>query len=430
MAPRIAQTAGDFGLMIGVWVLGGVLSLIGSLCFAELATRYRDEVGGDYVYLKKAYGRSWGFLFAWAAFWIIRPGNIGAMAFTFGRYLHQIIPQTILPGTENNFVIFAILAVVLLTGTNLFGLSKAKWIQNLLTVGKVVGIVSIVGLAVLFPAESSEASPAESITFEMGAFWSAMILVMFAYGGWNDISFVAAEVTEPRKNLFRSLFLGVAIVTLLYVLLNWAFVFGLGFEKVATSEAVATDLVTAAFGAETTLGQMGGGIISALVCISCLGAINAMIMTSPRIYYALGKDFKAVSLLANWDQERNVPWPGILLQAMVTLLLVSLCIPYEDAFFVIFVVTAPYFWLFLGLVAISLIVLRFKPGGSDDGFRVPLFPLPPLILASVCFAMVYAAIAFLWEQKPWTATMVVGGIMIAGVLIGGLLSIYESKQDE
>lgn len=139
-APEIASLSGSFLWSVVLWVFGGLLTLIGALCFAELTTSHHEAVGGDYVYLKLAYGRPVGFMFAWAAFWIIRPANIGAMAMVFASYFDQLMPTGLqLP--------YAVLAVLLLSGANLIGLKQGKWVQNVLTVAKIAGILGIVALA-------------------------------------------------------------------------------------------------------------------------------------------------------------------------------------------------------------------------------------------------------------------------------------------
>jgi len=389
---------------------------VGATCFAELMTTHQNVVGGDYIYLKKAYGRPVAFMFAWAAFWIIRPGNIGAMAMIFAQYFNQI-----LPGGVHAPVIYGLSVVVLLSVANLLGLKQGKGLQNLLTTAKVLGILAIVVLAAIRPADHLELPGRDASS---GSLWLAMILIMFTYGGWNDISFVAGEIREPKKNLFRSLFLGTFAVCAIYVIVNIAFVWGLGYETMANSQAVATDLARQALGAESLLGQRSGQLIAALVCVSCLGAINGMILTSPRIYYAVGRDFRPLAFLSQWNRSRDVPWQAILLQAIVTIGLISICLLYRNAFEVIVVVTAPYFWAFLALTVVALIVLRFKtdfrPSMDDRDagiYRVPLYPLPPVFFGGVCMGLLYNAITYLYAMKYGVAFAVVSGLMGVGVVL-------------
>ena len=252
MPSLVASIVPDTASLILIWVVGGVVALIGALCFAELTTTYPDR-GGDYGYLKRAFHPRVGFAFSWSAFWIVRPTNIGLMSMIFGEFADKAIPGTL------SLLGFAVLAIVIVSATNLIGVTVGKTAQNILTVAKVLGIVLIVGSAFLFVAEPdqvgqaeivatadsiSAVSPSESPTPNAGSedgagqassvqpgwFWLAMVLVMFTYGGWNDIAFVASEVREPKRNLFRSLVIGTVSVLLVYLLVNLALVSGLGFN--------------------------------------------------------------------------------------------------------------------------------------------------------------------------------------------------------
>lgn len=427
-APFIASNTNSFGLLIAIWVVGGVAALVGACCFAELMTTNQDAIGGDYVYLKKAYGRPVAFMFAWAAFWIIRPGNIGAMAMIFAQYFKSVVPLG-----SWDLVIYALGAVILLSITNLVGLRFGKGAQNLLTSAKVIGILAIVILALLKPAEDLDLPNGQTT---IRSLWVAMVLVMFTYGGWNDISFVTGEIRDPKKNLFRSLLLGTLTVTVIYVAVNIAYVVGLGYPNMAGSSAVATDLARQALGEDSALGQRSSQLIAFLVCISCLGAINGMILTSPRIYYAVGRDVRPLKFLSQWSRQRDAPWQAIVLQTVVTIGLILICLKFTNAFEVIVVVTAPYFWAFLGITVIALIVLRIRTGfqpSSDDPqagiFRVPLYPLPPLFFAAICFGLLYNTINYLFAQGYGIPFAVVSGVMAVGVLLSFLFTAkkYQSE---
>jgi amino acid transporter len=427
-APFIARNTNSFGLLIAIWIVGGLLALVGALCFAELMSTNQDVVGGDYVYLKKAYGRPVAFMFAWAAFWIIRPGNIGAMAMIFAEYFRKIFSLG-----SWDLVIYALGAVVLLSMTNLAGLRFGKGAQNLLTTAKVIGILAIVLLTLLRPAKDLDL-PSGPTT--MASLWVAMVLVMFTYGGWNDISFVTGEIRDPKKNLFRSLVLGTLTVTAIYVAVNIAYVVGLGYQNMASSTAVATDLARQTLGEDSTLGQRSSQLIALLVCISCLGAINAMILTSPRVYYAVGRDVRPLKFLSRWSQQRDVPWEAIVLQTVVTMGLILICLKYQNAFEVIVIVTAPYFWAFLGLTILALIVLRVRTGfqpSEDDRqagvFRVPLYPLPPILFAGICFGLLYNTINYLFSRGYGIPFAAVSGVMAVGILLSLLFSAKKYQAD-
>ena len=414
-APLIAKSSGSFTELIELWVFGGLITIAGALCFAELTTRFPNLLGGDYGFLKLAFGKTAGFLFAWATFWIIRPGNMGAMAITFANYFSQVVST----GEEGKWIIewFAIAAVVTLSLTNLIGLKQGTWIQNTLTVTKVLGLVAIFVLGCVAPVSQQDIFQSDAQGIQPN--WLlAMVFIMFSFGGWNDLSFVSAEIREPQKNLFRALVFGSLLVTGVYLLVNVAFVMALGFEGVVNSQTVATDVVRHAFGSDSLMGQRGAQIIAALICISCLGAINGIIITSPRIYYAAGRDYRALGLLGRWSSKRDQPWIATVLQAAVTIGLFCLCFRFEDPFEVIVVVSAPFFWTFLGLVGMALIVLRHRIKDADTGFRTPFYPLEPAILMVSCFAMAYSSMNYVITQEYWGAAGIVIVLMTVGLVFG------------
>ncbi len=445
-SPLIASFSGSLSMLILVWLIGGLVALVGAACFAELTTTHPNAVGGDYVYLKRAFGRPFGFMFAWASFWAIRPGNIGAMAMVFASYFSQIVPVS-----ESLLVLYAVAAVVLLSLTNLIGIRQGKTAQNVLTFAKVAGIGAIVLLAFLYPYDASDVALADVSADSAdgdaeggappNAFWLAIVFVMFSYGGWNDISLVAGEVKKPRRNLFRSLFLGILTVMSVYLIFNIALVYGLGFDAMSSSQAVATDLVAQALGVDNLFGQRSGQLIAGLVCISCLGAINGMILTSPRIYYAAGQDYSRLKFLSHWNEQRDCPWQAILLQTAVTIGLILICSMYVDTFEVLVVSTAPYFWSFLALSVISLIVLRYKSNPDSEvqnvkvkneveSFRVKLFPMEPIFFAGVCLALVVKSVLYIVEKNYLLPSICVGVLMLLGIGLSLTLSGSGQKSTD
>jgi amino acid transporter len=420
-APNVARSAGNPYTLIGLWLFGGFLTVVGALCFAELTTRFSEVAGGDYGYLKLAYGREVAFMFAWATFWIIRPGNVGAMALTFATYFQQLVSIQVGEwGISKAW--YALAAVAVLSLTNLIGLKQGKILQNVLTLAKVLGLLAIVVLGLL-PGNSDLPTTQDSLQTEWSDWLLAMVFIMFAFGGWNDLSFIANEISHPERNLFRALVVGAVGVTLIYVLVNLAFVNRLGTIGVAQSPAVATDVIVRALGPENSFAAKGAQIVAALICISCLGAINGIIITSPRIYYAAGRDFQLIRSLGHWNESRNQPWTAIAAQAVVTAGLFLLCFQHENPFKVIVVATAPFFWGFLGLVAVALIMLRFKRPQPESSsiYRVPLFPLEPMLLAGACFAMAYSSTRYLVSEGYWLTGSVVFSVMLTGIILGFVL---------
>ncbi|MFO7976976.1 MAG: amino acid permease, partial [Candidatus Hydrogenedentota bacterium] len=234
-APTIAAAMGAPAGILGIWLVGGLIALAGALCYAELATAYPHQ-GGDYIYLNRAYGSWAGYLFGWSQLAIIRPGDIALMAFIFARYA-----QTLYAPFSRSALLYAVAAVVALTAINVLGVQEGKWTQNLLTVAKATGLLLIVAAALL--GASHQTGAGQGSTMTLGGVKLALILVMFTFGGWNEMAYVSAEVKRPEKNIVRALVLGTAAVTLLYVAVNGAYLSVLGAEGMAASSAVAADTV-------------------------------------------------------------------------------------------------------------------------------------------------------------------------------------------
>lgn len=434
-ASDVAQLTPNSTFMIGIWVVAGIMVLVGAACFVELTTRFPEEAGGDYAYLKKAFGHPVAFMFAWAAFWIVRPANIGLMAIVFADHFAQLIDSLPLFEAFTPWQLkvgAALFAIGLLTAFNLFGLQQGKLAQNVLTIAKVAGIGVIIALAFANPIGSSEAvavaPTAGTASWSFSALWLALVLVMFSFGGWNDLALVANEIREPKRNLWRALIFGIGIVTLVYVLFNVSLAIGLGQEGMAASGKPAIRLVEKAMGNSGFLAERASDLVAALVCISCLGAINGMIITSPRIYYAVGRDYPLLGFLARWNEEKSCPWQAIVLQAVVTIGLLALCAGYKNnIFLVLAVASAPYFWSFLGATVLTLFHFRSREESKGEHFRVPLFPFEPIFFAMVCGGLVYSSIMHVIDEGHLFIAIAIGGMMLVGVILGFLLKTHAGS---
>lgn len=392
----------------GVWLAGAAIALVGALCYAELATAY-PRAGGTYVFLREAFGRHVGFAFAWVEFWVVRPGNVGAIAFVLATYAREILA----PQAKSDPVLevgVAVAAIVLLTLVNAAGLRMGKWTQNLLTALKLLGLLAIVVTAFSLPAPTTpqpiDAQPWETLGL-------SLILVMFAYGGWTDMSFVAAEVRHPERNIFRALLLGTIVVAAIYLVVTLGFMHAKGIGGLTQSSAVAADVMSLRFK------TAGATAISLLVIVSCLGAVNGMLFTGARVYYALGTDHPVFRWLGTWDGTTGVPLRSLLVQSAVTIALVVGFGFYPGGFERLVVFTAPFYWGFIAIVGIALVVLRRRGESAGAAFRVPLYPLTPAIFFLTCAAMVYASLDYAWRQLAWEVVWAVV-IVLAGVIVGWL----------
>jgi amino acid transporter len=402
MAPDIAKGAGSAWGVLAIWIIGGLLSFCGALSYAELASAYPEHAGGDYVYLTKAYGRPAGFLFGWAQLVIVRPGDIAVMAFAFATYGRRMFdPLAAHPQISQR--LFAAAAVIALTAINMLGIRQGKGTQNLLTTVKALGLLAIVAVAIAAPANTTPAQPVEPLPASL-----ALIFVLFAYGGWNEMAYVAAEVQNPRKNIVRAIVAGTAAVMLLYLLINGAFLVTLGYCGLAASEAPAGDTLAAVFPAA------GPRFISALVCISALGAVNGLIFTGARISYALGSEYRMFRLLGDWNPRRGTPAPALAVQGLIALILILVFGGYIDA--VLYTAAAVY--AFYLATALSVMVLRFKAPRLDRPYKVTAYPLTPLIFSLVCAFLIYSSITYALTMKP-VSLIVLLAALLTGLLIYG-----------
>jgi len=401
--PAIANNVPGPAWLIGVWVLGGVYALIGSLCYAELATAYPAD-GGDYVYLTRAFGRPTGFLFAWSQLWVIRPGSIGGMAYVFGRYATEIFN---LGG--DSFDHYAVGSVVALTLINLVGLRAGKWTQNLLTAVKLIGLTAVVLVGLTADAPAVELPSTQSSFAAL-----ALILVVYTYGGWNDVAYVAAEVRDPNRNISRALILGTLAVMAIYILGNLAFLHALSFDGVRASHAVAADAMAVGFG---DLGRRG---ISILVCISTLGAINGMILTGARVYYAMGRDHRAFSLLGRWSPRLGTPAWSLVTQGACTLAaILGFAAMAEEGsgskgFERLVIFTTPVMWWFLLASVVALFVLRAREPVASNAFRVPFYPVTPLVFCIGAVYILWSSLSYALDKGSWEAGVALA-LMVAGL---------------
>ena len=407
-SPLIAASLPNENWVIGIWLLGGLLSLAGALCYAELAALY-PQTGGDYIYLRHAYGNLFAFLFGWGRTAIIRPGSIAAMAFPFASYALEIWdPFLQTPLEKMSEVIVASLCVLLLTALNAQRLSTGAVIQNFLTLTKVLGLL-LVFLIPLLAAPEIATTPS-SATNTSDDFGLALILVLFTFGGWSEVAFVAGEVRDPKRNILRILLYGIFAVTLLYLLVNFSFLYALGHQAMAQSDAVAADA------AKHVLSEDAGIFISALICVSALGAVQGLIFTGGRISYALGKDFNLLSFLARWDEYRGGPVNALWIQAFLTICIIVL----TGSFFGAVLYTSAVVWFFYACVGLTVVIFRLRGTGAKRSIGTLGYPLSVALFVSSCVYLTYSSI--LYDSK--------GTLISLGLLLVGVPIYLLSKQRE
>jgi amino acid transporter len=404
ITPTVAACMGGWAGIMGIWLAGGLLALTGAMCYAELATAYPRE-GGDYVYQTRAYGSWVGYLFGWSQLVIIRPGDIALMAFVFARYA-----VTIYAPFKYMLPIYATLVVVVLTLINIFGVKQGKWTQNLLTVIKSVGILAIVAAGFLAPAP--QIMPVETSGFTLDGLKLSLILVLFAFGGWNEMAYVAAEVKQPKYNIVRALVIGTVLVIVLYMLINGSFLHALGQTKMSSSKAIAVDAFA------MVAPGMAAKIISIIICISALGAVNGLIFTGARISYALGAEHRSFSFLGKWSPRFGTPVMSLIVQGCISLAILL----FAGSFIDTILYSAPVVWLFFLGTGISVFVLRRKEPQLERPYKISGFPVPALIFCAASIFMFYSSLTYAMSMKP------IGLIIVLCVLIAGMLVYWLTEK--
>jgi amino acid transporter len=405
-APSVVAGQMDSALeFLLIWVVGGLISIAGALCYAELATSH-PHPGGEYHYLSKAFGKRIAFFYAWARSTVIITGSIAILAITLGDYMTTIWPL----GPYSNYL-WAMLSIVGSSALNLLGIRESTRTQNALTVLEVLGIMAIVyaGFAQQGIASMDDLLARQDSHSHYGL---AMVFVLLTFGGWSEVSYLSAEVKDGRRGMSRALVLGLVAVTTLYLLANLAYLNALGLQGMAQSKAVASDVFILAFGKGSAM------VFSVIVILSCLNSLNATMIFGARSNFALGQDFRTFAWLGHWHGSGN-PRNSLIVQMLISLAVVMLAIVTHQGFETVVEFTAPVFWAFILLVGVALIVLRQREPDLHRPFRVPLYPWLPLAFIGVTGWM-------LWSSLVYTG---LGAWVGAAVLVCGLIPLaWEAKR--
>ena len=430
-APAIvAGLIGRSDWMFAVWILGGLISVIGALCYAELATAY-PSAGGDYHFLYRAYGRSVAFLFGWARLSVITTGSIALLSFVFGDYMAHVLPLGQF-GMGMEPLVYAVLAILVLTLVNRFNVRTGMAAQTWLTLLQAFSLLLIIGTAAFLivsptgiEAGITHVRPAlETAAPTFSAFGLAMVFVLLTYGGWNESAYISAEVRGGRHSLLYALILSILIITVLYIFVNWAYWSGLGLRGMAQSNAVAADLLRMAFG------PAAEKLISVMVAISALTSINATIIVGARTSYAMGRDWPVLSILGVWDGKRDTPVNALWIQCAGALLLVFAGYWIGGGFKSMVEFTAPVFWFFFLLAGISLFVLRIREPDTLRPFRVPFYPVLPFLFCMTCTYMLYSSLSYVYDQSLGGINAAWIGVIVLAIGVLLLLLVRSVRQKE
>jgi basic amino acid/polyamine antiporter, APA family len=363
---RLVPDAGGIAL---VWALAGVLTLVGALICAELASAF-PRTGGVYVFLREIFGPPVGFLWGWAMFWSMHTGIIAAIAVVFARYLGYFVPL----GTTGIRLV-AVAAILGLSAFNCLGIRHGTRLQTIVTGAKLAAIALMIigGLTISSGAVAPDSAAADFGTSDV---LLGLVAGLFAFGGWHMVSYTAEETVNPERTIPRALVLGTLIVTVCYIALNAIYLRVLSIDGVTASTRIAADA------AEALVGPVGATLVAILVILSTFGAVNGIILAGPRVYFSMANDGLFLKWAATLHPRFGTPARAIVLQGLWACALVM-----TDSYRGLFTRVVYTEWIFFGLLAVGVILLRRRAGYAPP-FRMPWGPVLSLGFAASCVAIV------------------------------------------
>lgn len=377
---EITRHVPSMGGILLVWLLSGVLTFFGALVCAELASAF-PSTGGVYVFLKETWSPALGFLWGWAMFWSMHSGIVAAIAVVVARYVGFFVPLG-----DGGVRAVAIGAILIFSAINIIGVRQGSAVQTFFTVVKVAAIVLLLIMVALFAPHRTFAPPRPTPPpLALRDFVLAMVAGLFAYGGWHMVTYAAEETREPQTTIPRALVIGIGIVTLCYLGLNAAYVFVLPLDHVIHSQRVAADM------AAVVAGPRSAAAVSIVVIVSAIGALGGVILAGPRVYFAMARD----GLLFRWigvvHPRFQTPHVAIILQAVWASVLVA-----TGSYRSLFTRVVYTEWIFFGLMAAGLFILRRRPGYAP-AYRTWGYPLVPILFIVSSAVIVGNQIA----AEPW-----------------------------
>ncbi len=371
----LQQSSGHVGLALMVWLLGGVLSLLGALTYGELGAM-NPAAGGLYVYMRDAFGRLPAFLYGWTLFFVISSGSVATLAVAFGTYADQLIDLSPLVARLVSVAMIVVIAIVNVAGTR-----RSANLQNWTTGVKVTAII-VMSLALIVLGDGLEVvrtqpwpdSGAGAIVSGIG---TAMIGVLWAYEGWQYVTFSAGETVNPQRSFPRAMLIGASALIVLYLLPNIAYIAALGPAAVAQSDRIASEAVTA------LLGPAAGQLIAAAILVSIVSAANGLTLTAPRVYFAMAQDKLFFGRLAEVHPRFGTPAFAIIASSAWAMVLAATGTFEQLLTYVVFAG-----WIFYALGAMSIFVYRRTRPTVDRPFSVPGYPLTPLLFTVAAAAIV------------------------------------------
>lgn len=385
LPPIIASNSSGELQFLLFWIAGGFISLMGALCYAELSSSM-PNAGGEYHFLRQAFGQPTGFFLSWGRMTVIQAGSVALIAFILGDFATLVVSLG-----KYSPSIYAAATVIILTAVNMMGTLHSSRTQNTLASIVVMALVAIVVAGfIITPAEASGLTFAGNDTnvFSGGSAGLAMIFVLLTYGGWSEAAYLTGELHNVRRSIVRVLVFGIGVITLLYLLVNTTYLHVLGFDGLKASQTVGFDLT------ERIFGPGGSTIVVLIIIFSALSTANATIITGARTNYALGRDYKLLRFMGHWNKTRNTPVNALMVQGVISLVLVGIGAWSQKTIETIVEYTAPVFWSFILLTTLSLFVFRRRNQVPASAYKIPLYPLPPLLFLCAGGYMLYSSLTY------------------------------------
>ncbi len=395
----MAAQVGSPELLLGVWLLAGVVSLMGTLSNAELASMM-PRTGGQYVFLERAYGSFVAFLYGWALFAVIQSGSIAALAYVFSEYTTRLVALPEAPASIANLAVhvpligdvapfkelgvkgLAATVIISLTAVNYLGVRFGGAVQNFFSIAKMAAMVGLALLVAITPdvGRVSHLTTPSAVIHPAGmAWWAAVAAALqgafWAYDGWHKITYIGGELKSPQRDLPRSLIFGILLVTGLYLLMSVVYAYVLPIDEMARSKLVAADVAERCFAG-------GGRWIAVAVMISTFGAANAVILTSARVYFSMSGNGMFPALLGKAHPRFHTPASSLVMQGIWSVLLL-----FSGTFDTLTDTLIFVSWFFYVANAWAVVVLRRREPDAPRPFRVPWYPVVPVVF--VCFGLVY-----------------------------------------
>lgn len=380
-----------------VWLISGILTFFGALVCAELASIFTQS-GGVYIYLREAFSPSVGFLWGWAMFWSVHSGIIAAISVIFARYTAYFFPMS---AAATKAV--AVVVILLLSAVNYLGVKQGSLLQTLFTLGKIIAIVCIILAGFVFGSRMPEhfvIGDIASNNTSVHNFFLALVAGLFAFGGWHMVTYNSEETINPKKTIPRALMLGTVIVTVCYIALNAVYMYILPLDTVASSKRIAADAADALFGFG------GGAFLSCLVIFSTFGALSGIILCGPRVYYSMARDGLLFRWVGKIHPRYSTPHRAIIIQAVWSSALVV-----TGTYRTLFTRVIYTEWIFFGLMAIGLFLLRRRTG-VVRGYRIWGYPVIPALFIISSFAIVANQLLSSLTESIFGLSLVLSGLPV------------------